>query len=126
MEQRREPRFTTDQSVAVTILGPGESRYGARIKNASTRGLALEMAAPVTPGTAVKIELDDAVVLGEAVYCRSDLETHLIGVELDQVLCGLAELGRKLQELATGPVSGREVAYALEHRNGKNHEQPQD
>jgi len=36
------------------------------------------------------------IVLGEAIYCRSDVEGHFIGVELDQVLVGLTELARTL------------------------------
>ncbi len=108
--------------MAVTILGPLESRHTAVVKNASGRGLALQMPAPVSPGTALKIELEDSVILGEAVYCRTDPDSHLVGVELDQVLCGLTELGRKLQEFAAEPASGGEVAHTLKHRNGKYHE----
>ncbi len=122
MEQRREPRFTTDQPVTVTVLGPCEQRHEAKVKNASGRGLALEMPEAVAPGTALKIELDDSVVLGEAVYCRREPESHLIGVELDQVLCGLTELGRKLQEFATEHASRGEVAYTLKDRNRKDHD----
>jgi hypothetical protein len=122
MEQRRAPRFSIDQAVAVTVLGPREQRHAGKVKNASARGLALEMPAPVPPGTALKIEFDDSVVLGEAVYCRRDPESHLIGVELDQILCGLTELGRKLQEFATEPASGSEMTYALKNRNRENHD----
>ena len=100
MEQRRAPRFNVDQSVVVTVLGSEESRLPAIVRNASGRGLAIEMPLPVSPGTALQIELDDSIVLGEAVYCHGGTPPYLIGVELDQVLCGLTELGRKLQEFA--------------------------
>jgi hypothetical protein len=53
-------------------------------------------AARVEPGAALQIEIDDAVVLGEAIYCRSEQDAYYIGVELDQVLVGLTELGRNL------------------------------
>lgn len=72
----------------------------ARVRNASGRGLGLFTAAPVTPGAAIRIELDDSLVLGEAIYCRSEPEGHFIGVELDQVLVGLTELGRNLAAFA--------------------------
>ena len=125
MDQRRERRFSTDQPVAVTVLGDCETRHTATVKNASSRGMALEMTAPVAPGTALKIEFEDAVVLGEAVFCRSGPDSHLVGVELDQVLCGLAELSRRLREFAGEEGSGSEVSYALNHRNGQNGEQSQ-
>lgn len=123
MEQRREPRFEAEQEVAVTVLGECEVQQVAKVKNASGRGLALEMPGPVAPGAAIKIQFDDAVVLGEAVYCRRSPDACLVGVELDQVLCGLTELGRKLQEFATGETSGRQVAYTLDDGHGQDHEQ---
>jgi hypothetical protein len=50
----------------------------------------------VEPGAALQIEIDDARVLGEAIYCRTEHDGYFIGVELDQVLVGLTELGRNL------------------------------
>lgn len=72
----------------------------ARVKNTSGRGLGLMTATPVPPGAAVRIELEGAVVLGEAIYCRGERDGHFIGVELDQVLVGLTELGRNLSAFA--------------------------
>jgi PilZ domain len=97
MDQRREPRFEADQPVVVTVLTDPEVRMDAQVKNASGRGLGLITAGPVKPGDAVRIEIEDSMVLGEAIYCRRDNEGHFIGVELDQVLVGLTELGRILE-----------------------------
>ncbi len=126
MDQRREPRFEADQAVTVTVLGECESQRSARVRNASGRGLALEMAVPVTPGTALKIHFEDSVVLGEAVYCRGGDNLYLLGVELDQVLCGLTELGRKLQEFDLGESSGRQVPHTLNQGACQNHQQSQN
>jgi hypothetical protein len=98
MDQRREPRFAANQSVAVTVLCEPARHEVAVIKNASGRGLAIEFTEPIEPGTALKIELEDSMILGEAVYCSGQAGRHLVGVELDQVLCGLSQLGRKLQQ----------------------------
>jgi len=124
MEQRREPRFRAEQAVVVTVFGERETEQSATVKNASSRGLALEMASPVAAGTACKIQLEDAVVLAEVVYCRSSGEQHLVGVELDQVLCGLTELGRRLQEFAPEGASGESPAYAVKKRNQANRQPP--
>src|SRR5437764_4321639 len=102
MEQRREPRFQADQPVVVTVLTEPETRLEARVQNASGRGLGLVTASPVPPGAAVRIEIDDSMVLGEAIYCRSDRDGHFVGVELDQALVGLTELGRNLAAFAPG------------------------
>ena len=96
MDQRREPRFTVDQSVVVTILTEQPTRITARVRNASGRGLGLLVPCRVEPGAAIRIEIDDAIVLGEVIYCRPEGDGHFIGIELDQVLVGLTELGRRL------------------------------
>lgn len=102
MEQRREPRFRTDQPVTVTVLGEAPIRVDARVRNASGRGLGIVTASRVEPGAALRIEIDDGVVLGEAIYCRDDRDGHFIGVELDQMLVGLTELGRHLAAMTGG------------------------
>jgi hypothetical protein len=96
MDQRREPRFESDQAVVVTILSEQPTRVAARVRNASGRGMGLVLPDRVESGAAIRIEIEDAVVLGEAIYCRKDGEGYFIGVELDQVLVGLTELGRRL------------------------------
>jgi hypothetical protein len=100
MDKRREPRFQADQPVVVTVLTEPPTRLDAWVRNASGRGLGLVTTAPVAAGAAVRIEIDDSIVLGEAIYCRDDHEGHFIGVELDQVLVGLTELARNLAALA--------------------------
>jgi hypothetical protein len=96
MDQRREPRFRVNQPVTVTVLSEPRRRIGGSISNASGRGLGVVMEARVEPGAALRIELEDAILLGEAIYCRSEGDTHFLGVELDQMLVGLTELGRHL------------------------------
>ena len=64
--------------------------------------------APVSvPGAAIRIEVDDSMLLGEAIYCRRERDGHFIGVELDQVLVGLTELSRTLE--------GFGAEFAVEH-----------
>jgi hypothetical protein len=96
MEQRREPRFQADQRVMVEVLSDSPVRIAAKVKDASGRGLGISATAPIPPGAAIRIEIEDAVVLGEAIYCRNDQGSYFVGVELDQVLVGLTELGRRL------------------------------
>jgi hypothetical protein len=96
MDQRREPRFRADQPVTVTVLTDPRRQVDGRVSNASGRGLGVVTATRVEPGAALQIEIDDAVVLGEAIYCRQEHDEFFIGVELDQVLVGLTELARSL------------------------------
>jgi hypothetical protein len=81
----------------ITVLGEHETQQNARIRNASKRGLAIEAESMVPAGTALKIEMDDSILLGEVVHCKAEGASYLLGVELDQVLCGLTALGRRLE-----------------------------
>ena len=96
MSQRREPRFTADQSVRITLFGEPDIRLAARIKNVSVRGIGLELPGPVAMGSALKVELDDSLILGEVIYCREDATSFYVGVELEQALSGLGELAEAL------------------------------
>ena len=120
--QRREPRFAVDQPIYVTLLTQPESRLPAIVKNSSGRGMGLAMARPVSIGTAVQIEVDDSILLGEALHCRDDGGTFFVGVELEHALYGLVELGRILREFAEES-SGLEYSHALQNRRGQHREQ---
>lgn len=124
MNQRREQRFVAEQAVIVTVLGDPEIRQVATIRNASGRGLSMEMPEAVAIGAALKIEIEDSFLLGEAVYCKGGPGSHLVGVELDQMLCGLTELGKRLQEFATEEAS-EEMAYTIKHRQRQDRQESQ-
>jgi hypothetical protein len=110
-----------DQPVAVTIYGRPDLQLTATVRSASALGLGLEMSTPTTPGTALKIRLDDAILLGEIVHCRPvEGGGYMVGVRLEQALNGLAELARALEAFKE---SGIEAAYALKYRNGENRNQ---
>jgi len=105
MDQRREPRFVVNQIVTATVLGPYPRTETATVQNASGRGVALVLKAPVEVGAPLKIEFGDAMALGEAVHCHSMAQGYLIGIALDQALYGLSELGKKLLEFGLTPAS---------------------
>ena len=97
MNQRRETRLQTNQPVQITVFGQPEIRLQARIQNVSGRGLGLELERPLKTGSALKIELEDAILLGEVIYCRDQGTSHYVGVELEHALWGLAELATALR-----------------------------
>ena len=115
MEQRCEPRFSANQSILLTILGENECQVPARIKNISGRGLGLEVSVAVQPGAALKIEAPDAIYLAEAVFCRKDPHSYFVGAALEQMLSGLAELGRILQQFQDEPL-GMQQQYTVHER----------
>lgn len=98
MDNRSEPRLAADREIAITILGKPPSRHPALVKNRSGSGLGLLVAVEIPPGTALRIELGDDLVLGEVMYCRPMESGWFVGVQLEQMLRGLAELRNRFAE----------------------------
>jgi len=94
MEHRREQRVPTEQPVILIVLGNLERRLTATVKNASGRGLGLIASESVPSGAAVKIEFGDSIFLGEAMYWKAVEGGYYVGIELTEVLSGLAALSR--------------------------------
>lgn len=105
MEQRAEVRFAIDQPVAVVVLNGEEIRETARVRNVSAAGLQLVSDRLIPAGSAIKIELDNSLALGEVMYCVNEGDHSVLGVRLEHVLNGLAELQRKLLEFVEDPVA---------------------
>jgi len=111
MNQRREPRFEVEQEFTITIFGEPDIRLPARLRNFSPRGIGLEMQVPVAAGSALKLEFNDTLLLGEVIYCRDDGDSFYVGVELEHALYGLGELASALGSY-TEPSSGPQHADA--------------
>jgi hypothetical protein len=104
MEHRASVRFAVDQPVAVTVLGGTEIRETALVRNVSDAGVQLVCSHNIPAGSPVKIEMDNALALGEVVYCIAEGDQWVFGIKLEHVLNGLAELQRKLLEFAGEPI----------------------
>lgn len=98
MDSRRNVRVPVNRPIVLTVLGEHEMRIPATVKDASSNGVGLITESAVKPGTLVKLEIGDAIFLGEAVYCRDEEQGAFVGVKLQQVLSGLAALNKMVQE----------------------------
>jgi hypothetical protein len=116
MNQRREPRLKSDQSVWITLFGEPDIRLPAHVKNVSARGLGLELQGPVATGSPLKIEVEDCLFLGEVIYCRADEASFYVGVELEQALYGLTELARALGAFSDSSSSPEQTDPVIERR----------
>jgi hypothetical protein len=102
MEKRSETRYTVGQPVAVTILSGQQSTHPATVVNSSSRGIALEMPVPVAYGAALKIQVDDTLLLGEAMHCSASDNRYTVGVLLEAKLSQLSRLAQVLEAFADG------------------------
>ncbi len=87
-----------ERPIVLTLLGEREVRLSANVKNASQRGIGVVTRESLPSGAPVKIEIADAIFLGEVMYSRAAEEGFFSGIELTQVLTGLAALSRLAQE----------------------------
>ena len=122
MNQRREARFGANQSVWVTLLGPVDTRIPGCIRNVASRGIGLEVGQAIDAGAALKIELPDSILLGEAIYCRKEKTGFYVGVELEQALHGLASLGEMLRQFAEETSSSHRTE-TVQDAGGENQQQ---
>lgn len=107
MERRREPRIKTSEAAQVTLLGDSYASFPARTLDASGKGMRISLSRPVKPGSAVKVELEDSILLAEISYCVPAAEGYTAGLQVDQILTGLKELTRlnaRLLADSRGPV----------------------
>ena len=119
MNQRREPRFHLDQQLWITVFGEPDICLPARIKNVSPRGIGLELQGPLATGSALKIEIDDSLLLGEVIYCRDEEGAFYIGVEFEHALYGLGDLAHVVRDYADLS-SGAEQSDPVKNRRYQN------
>ena len=105
MNQRREPRFQIDQNLWITVFGEPDINLPARIKNVSARGIGLELQGPLATGSALKMEIDDSLLLGEVIYSRDDGGSFYIGVEFEHALYGLGDLAQVVRDYSESTLS---------------------
>lgn len=58
----------------------------------SGHGLRVTLNRKLSPGTLVKIELPDSLILAEVCHCSQQGVQYIAGLKVDQVLSGLKEL----------------------------------
>jgi hypothetical protein len=119
MNQRRELRFPVDQPVEVVVLGPSDVHFPCRVRNASGRGIGLEVPEPLATGMALRINLVDTILLGEVIYCRAQDGGWYAGVELEHAIYGLAELANATRGFVEENL-GREHPHSLHHTGRKD------
>ena len=116
MSQRREPRLTADETVDVTVFGEPDIRLPGRIRAVSGRGIGLQLEGPLATGSALKVTLPNAILLGEVIYCRPEGSGWYVGVELEHSLCGLAGLASALRAFSEEYL-GSEHPYPAQYAN---------
>jgi hypothetical protein len=99
MERRREARIRADKPVELTVLGNEEASGPAQVIEFSGHGLQLVLHRPIPANSAVKVEGEDWLMLGEVCYCRQEGIHFVAGLKIDQTLENLDELSKLNENL---------------------------
>lgn len=80
------------RQVRLTILGEQDQGLWAQLEDVSGRSALLRVASRVPLNTAVRIDLDDMLLLGEICYCSPERDDFRVGVVIDQTLTGINDI----------------------------------
>lgn len=106
VERRKHVRLRPSDAISVTILSDESVCIQATVVDQSARGLGLRLSAPLIPGTPVKIELGDELLLAEVTHCVRHEGEFRAGLAVKHSLSGLADLhrlNRALRETSPKP-----------------------
>ena len=99
MDERKDFRFETNQPVSLTILGrhsrDADTHLSACTVNISGRGISLTTETSVPMGSAVRLDVNDNILLGEVCHSRqTGPAEYICGVRLEQALTAVGDLSR--------------------------------
>ena len=111
MERRSEVRVSANQKVSLTMLGENGREMDGDAIELSGCGMRIRIPEPARTGEAVKIYLQDALLLGEICYCWPDGAWFVIGVEVREALSGLKDLAKLNRALLGERVKEGALSY---------------
>jgi hypothetical protein len=101
VERRKQTRYDVVQAVQVTILDEPPVKLNGRIVNVSGGGFQIHTDGPIRLNSAVRVDLTDAVLLGEVCYCCQESDgLYAIGMESQQILSHTSEFAKLMKSLS--------------------------
>jgi hypothetical protein len=89
-----EISYRPEQSVRLNVLGAAPQTIPAQLRILVGRRAELRSESAVTPGTAVRIDLEDSMLLGEVAGCGSEGSLFVTQVEVVEAIPSLSDLAR--------------------------------
>ncbi len=106
-EKRTRPRIAVDAAATLQVLGASQNTNGVpipvRVSDASERGMRVQSNLQVDAGLAIRLDIGDAMFLGEVCYCApapaGASAAFNIGIVTEQCLTGLSGLRHLISAL---------------------------
>src|SRR4051812_15991560 len=89
-----EIRYQPEQIINLQILGAGAQRLPARLATLTGRNAALKLDRGIEFGAAVRIDLEDSMLLGEVCGCCGDLNGFTVQVHVLEAIPSMSDLAR--------------------------------
>jgi hypothetical protein len=101
MDRRQHPRYETEAPVRVTILTGDAPPIEAILEQLSGTGARISSPVALAPGTPLRLDLPDTILLGESVHCQASEKGFVVGIHLEHSLNTVSELRRLMSALMT-------------------------
>jgi hypothetical protein len=102
MERRQTPRQQTALPATMTLLSEPPEVFDVVVEDLSGAGARIRFAGRIEAGVAVQLALDDALYLGEIMYCTESRDGTKAGVALRHSLTHVKDLAALMQRLVPG------------------------
>lgn len=100
MERRRDPRINAGCDVEVLVLTPdGNIPIRGEVFDYSGLGICVKLPRPIQAGTAVRIDVENRMLLGEIVHSSYDGGSYRVGVELQHSATWTRDLIRLVEAI---------------------------
>ena len=101
MERRKQPRFDVVHLVHVTVLDEPPVKLNGHVVNVSGGGFQVLTDGRIRLNAAVRVDMADAVLLGEVCYCKETSGgLYAIGLESQQILSHTSDLAQLMNSLS--------------------------
>ena len=106
MDSRLYDRLTLNLPAQITNLTRDEGPVDGELIDISASGVCVRAASPVAPGDLVRVDFSDGSLFGQIVYANPESPTLRCGVEVFDVLLGMSDLSRLIEQTlkSRGPV----------------------
>jgi hypothetical protein len=94
-----EIRFQPNQPVRLSVLSGLPQTLTASIVHLDGRDARLQAPQPIPAGSAIRIDLDDSMLLGEITGCISEQEQYGIQVNITEAIPSMSDLARLVSAL---------------------------
>jgi len=115
VERRKQTRINLETNLTIEILGDHPSKVTGLMVDVSSDGMRFLSPVDVAPGTAIRVDRDGGMILGEVCYTEPHGEQFHLGILFRQVLANLRDLEPLLRTLHS---------YEEDARARQNHPKP--